>query len=499
MPSSRRSSASSLSSITDEVSTPFLRSDLHSPSELVLVPDESDPRGDFDFSSDDEIVDDISAHLDRLKASPIPPLPPTLVFLYLLVPYLKLGPFLLSTSNASLAYTLPALFLFALLAAAARQIAYMLTKYIRKTDLEEVVADTFARGIGKEGRRHLLRSIVRGLTGVLRVLLATMYLRAATTVLLPLFPNELVIPSRVVLTIIFALVVLPLSLASSLASKTIVYATWAALLSYIVWFSSVTFAHARGTLAPNPEWSQAGVLWQSIAPIVFTFSSSWTLPLYAALKGSSPRLTNKKSKRYSFKSLSAASIALAVIIVLPLCFYSAHPNAPLLTQDSPRHPPHALIAASNAAALVLTIPLILITTPSLPIPTSIRRSTNIPVSKMILFVVTVAISLLSTHASAILSDILLTLSVASTFVVPAVLHIVTHHLHSPLAIVLPTASPTLPQPTGTQDELLQRKERMLQRRRLGKRLLWDVIAWALVLLVGGGGAAWTAGRLSEIW
>ena len=48
---------------------------------------------------------------------------------------------------------------------------------------------------------------------------------------------------------------------------------------------------------------------------------------------------------------------------------------------------------------------------------------------------------------------------------------------------------------GEGDELLQRKERSLQRRRLGRRLVWDAVSWVSVLLLGVGGSAWAVGRL----
>ena len=44
------------------------------------------------------------------------------------------------------------------------------------------------------------------------------------------------------------------------------------------------------------------------------------------------------------------------------------------------------------------------------------------------------------------------------------------------------------------DELLLRKERTLQRRRLGRRLVWDLGVWLVLLPVGGAGLAWAVGR-----
>jgi hypothetical protein len=75
---------------------------------------------------------------------------------------------------------------------------------------------------------------------------------------------------------------------------------------------------------------------------------------------------------------------------------------------------------------------------------------------------------------------------------PALLHIITHHFSSPRAIVLHTGDTVA-------DELLRRKERMLQRRRLGRRLAWDVAAWALVLGFGGFGGAAVVARLAGAW
>lgn len=90
----------------------------------------------------------------------------------------------------------------------------------------------------------------------------------------------------------------------------------------------------------------------------------------------------------------------------------------------------------------------------------------------------------------------------------ALIHITVHHFKRPLSIVLPQG-PSNGNGNGTPppqshmadpaDELLQRKERTLQRRRLGRRLAFDVLAWVVVLPVGGGGAAWAVGRLLGHW
>src|SRR6266404_1965040 len=171
MSSSRRSSTSST---YGHVSTQ------HFP-ELVLVNDVSSPNEELDFSSDDELSDsdDFSAQLDRLNVSAIPPLPPTLVLLYLSVPYLKLGPMFLAFSDSPLSHTIPTLIVCALFAALTRQMWYLLARYLRKTDTEDVILDILARGVGKERTRFFLRIIVRVVTTTLRILLASVYLRGS--------------------------------------------------------------------------------------------------------------------------------------------------------------------------------------------------------------------------------------------------------------------------------------------------------------------------------
>ncbi|KAI0058266.1 hypothetical protein BV25DRAFT_1891581 [Artomyces pyxidatus] len=522
MSSSRRSSSSSQSSQAGP-SAPLI-----SPhSELILVQDEEEEDATrneaFDFSSDDDLADDLDTQSERLKASAIPPLSPTLVFLYLLTPFLKLGPMLVPTSDTPLSHSIPALVVFSLLAAASRQLLYMLSKYVHKTDLEEVVLDTFARGGGKERTRQMLRWTMRLGTGTVRVLLATVYLRQSVDVVLPYIPTKWSFPSRIVLTVVYALFILPLYLAPSLGARRLVYGTWASLLAYFLWFGAVSFAHAKGALVANPDWPHMGALWQGITTIAFIFATSWTLPLYAALRGTPQPGSPKRPRRSSFKVLSVVSVLVAIGLTVPLCIFAASPNVPVsaypwlcfqIGADSykrgmqviPEGSHSVLIAVSNAINLLLTIPAILITTPSLPVPLAIRRATNLPISKAVLYIITVALSLLPEAASAAFGNILLVLTLASTYVLPAVIHITIHNFKRPLAIVLPTpsGSPNTPRAEGLTgealaDELLQRKERTLQRRRLGRRLVWDVLAWIMAIPIGAGGLAWTIGKLARKW
>ena len=273
MSSSRRSSTSSSGGpITSQP-----------PPELVLVNEvDSTPNEELDFSSDDEMSDDFSARLDRLNASAIPPLSPTLVLLYLSVPYLKSGPMFLAFSDAPLSHALPTLIVCALFAVLTRQMWYLLARYIRKTDTEDVILDILARGVGKERRRFLLRTVVRVGTSSLRILIASVYLRgsfyllalfssenlpitASVDALLPFVPSRFQSIARGLLTSILALILLPLYTAPSLSAKRIIFATFASLLAYLTWLSAVLHARTKGTSPTGLQWDSFGTLWQGIS------------------------------------------------------------------------------------------------------------------------------------------------------------------------------------------------------------------------------------------
>lgn len=155
-------------------STPIL-ANFNSSTSLILVHDDEEPSSPFDFPEDDEDVPESPDFEIRRPFSP--PMAPSLVFLYLLSPYLKLGALFLPNTQLPLKYGIPPLLVFAVLSAFARQIWYMLARYMRKADLEDIILDAFARGRGKERQRGWLRAVVRGGTGTLRVLLAFIYLR----------------------------------------------------------------------------------------------------------------------------------------------------------------------------------------------------------------------------------------------------------------------------------------------------------------------------------
>jgi len=160
---------------------------LDSSTALILVHDDEDEEESlFPFTDDederegreDEDDDELVSPMFELRRSAVfPPLPPSLVFLYLLVPYLRLGALSMPYTQLPLKYGLPALFLSALAAAFTRQIWYMLARYVRKAKMSDVLLDTFARGRDKERQRVVIRGAIKGVMSTLGIFMSIVYLR----------------------------------------------------------------------------------------------------------------------------------------------------------------------------------------------------------------------------------------------------------------------------------------------------------------------------------
>lgn len=340
---------------------------LNSSTSLVLVHDDEEYTPfNFPNDNDDDEEDDRNDPQFEFRRAFCPPLPPSTIFLYLLSPYLKLGAMCLPNTGLPLKYGLPALFIFAVLSAFSRQIWYMLSRYIRKADLEEVILDSFARGRGKETSREILRSIVRAGTGLLRVLLSTIYLHGKPSHF-PIVSFRLFNHFRRICPCISAAITREITHPSCAAVDCrIGLGPPPTLLGPIprlqtchlrdLDFDSNIFdmalsrcrcactgrsrgerwlAQVRSSLAGNQcvifhfISAQLTGHFPFSAATAFAFTSSPTLSLYASLKGSIPPIsTAKKSLSRSFKTLSILSVAVAAGLILPLVFFAASPNTP---------------------------------------------------------------------------------------------------------------------------------------------------------------------------
>jgi len=108
----------------------------------------------------------------------------------------------------------------------------------------------------------------------------------------------------------------------------------------------------------------------------------------------------------------------------------------------------------------------------------------------------------SSVLSAVLTGIVVLMTLTSTYFVPAFIHVCIHFFKRPLAIVVPPRTPLLSTPSasadfnnhpemssssspesnprGVYDELLLRKERALQKKMFKKRIVWDIGVWVLL-------------------
>jgi len=288
-----------------------------------------------------------------------------------------------------------------------------------------------------------------------------------------------------------------MSLPQSFSSKRVIIPTTVSLLTYIAWLVTTAYSHATGTLDASASWSRMGTLWEGITAIAFAFTASSTVSLYGSLKANHQNLRRKSAPR-SFRILLIGSAVLAVGLIAPSLFFVSSPNEP----QAAHVPPKPLRACLHAATLVLTIPSVLVRSPNIPMPLIIRRWTStsyIPISRCVTYIIVILLSFVPVSVFSVLSDVSLVLALLGTYLLPACIHVIIHNFRKPLSIIMPPQTPSLDgpgQPSDTLgDELLQRKEQTLQRRRLYRRLVWDLGVWILVLPVGGGGTVWAVGRL----
>ncbi|KAL4265823.1 Amino acid transporter transmembrane domain-containing protein [Pleurotus pulmonarius] len=475
---------------------------LDSSTALILVHDEDD-----DLSNNSPIEDtEDDQQFEVASRSSMASLRPSVVLLYLLSPLLKFGAMMLPNIGPPIKYTVPSIFIFAIATALAQQLWYMLSRHLRKYSVEDIVPEVFARGRGKERSREQWRRLSRFCAGALRLLLCILYFHAAVESVVPLVPKALIISPQLVITILFGAPLLPLTTPRSLSSLRTIAVTGLSILSYVAWFICVVVAHAHGTLETSYSWANLYKLWRPITTTAFVFACPNSLHLYSNMKGTTGR--SKTSNYRSFSTLLLLSFGIAISLTLPLTFFSSRWRR---SSTSLQPPPHTqAIDILQAITLLLAIPPLIITMPPLPAPDRLRHLTNVSVSKIVMVVVVIVSSTLPADVLSVIGQLTLVLALLSTYVLPAFLHIVVHNFKRPLSIIVPThpSTPTaLHQPSHSEpsspilanDELLQRKERLLQKRQFRKRIIWDIIAWVLLVPLGGGGLTWTVGKLMKKW
>lgn len=213
----------------------------------------------------------------------------------------------------------------------------------------------------------------------------------------------------------------------------------------------------------------------------------------------------------SFPVLLLVSTAIAIALTIPLILapLTAHAAPPDPAVDIPtvlRRPPlretltrklEAAIPTIQVFALLLAVPPLFA---GVIVPRVRQRS-----YRWALFFSTVVLAALVPGRKAALTGFSMTLSLLTCYVFPALLHAIFHGFRRPRSILFSNSNATpaftSSDPSGSNDPeaLLQRKERSLQRRRLTRRLLWDIGVWAVLGPVGIAATVWTAGRTIAVW
>jgi len=154
--------------------SPYSLSGLDSSSALVLLPDQDD-QDSFAFNGNED-QEEHDPQLEIVNLA-IPPLSAPTVFLYLLAPYLRLGAILAPNGTISLKFGLFNLFVAAALSAFSRNLWFLLARYLQKSTAEEIFLEVIAKGRAKRKKREIVRRLLLCVTGSLRILMASMYLR----------------------------------------------------------------------------------------------------------------------------------------------------------------------------------------------------------------------------------------------------------------------------------------------------------------------------------
>ncbi|KAG1822902.1 uncharacterized protein BJ212DRAFT_1331272 [Suillus subaureus] len=505
--SGRQSSLDSLagSPITSPTSpaSPYSPTDsisvLDSSSALVLLPNQDD-EDSFEFSSDEE-HDEHDPQLEIVKLT-IPPLAPATVFLYLLAPYLRLGAILVPNGITSLKFGLVNLFVAAALSIFSRNLWFLLARYLRKSTTEDIFLEVIAKGISRAKRRQRerIRRLLLCVTGSLRILMASMYLRASVDSVYPLLLKALPVQTRLTTTLVLGLLISVASFPKSLAAKQVICITWLSIILYTAWLAAALYNHMTGTVMPSPILAQHGVLWNCTTSIAFSFATSLTVPLPASLAGRPSTSSNKTNRGTYFQVLSILSTIIATLLILPSILTASLPNVPGALSDTRNIIVHVL----RASSLLLSIPPVLVSIHPLPVPLAVRRVCKLDLSKATLIFVVVLLSSGPPSMATFLNDLTILLALCGSYFLPAWAHITIHYFRRPISIVIPHSVPNTPRTIHSPsphspDALLQRKERLLQRRRLGRRVLWDVGVWLLLIPISVFGMVWAGGRLVRKW
>lgn len=184
----------------------------------------------------------------------------------------------------------------------------------------------------------------------------------------------------------------------------------------------------------SPVSTHYGLLNPKSAAAAFAFTASSTVSLYSSLKAGHLNHRHKTKTYQSFRTLLVVSAITSFALILPLVFFRSAPFSevspphPILmfllqfskfsAQDNARTFPRPLRAALHASTLVLTLPQILVKTPTIPLPFRSRHVTHASVSHLVSAVVIFAFAVAKPGFFSVLSNVILVLTLVGTYLLP---------------------------------------------------------------------------------
>ncbi|EJD50813.1 hypothetical protein AURDEDRAFT_111971 [Auricularia subglabra TFB-10046 SS5] len=495
--------------------TPSIRTVQPSP-RLVLVHDDDDDDDDDGYSPGESDLsalplpdeEDESDSADEFSGQSFT-LSPNLVLLYLVSSSVRYGASLLSDLESRVSWTvvIPTMAAVALIFLATIQVWIRMARYVRKAAVADVVADAL---VGRdEGVKHrkVVRSVVKLVSIVSNVLLCTVYLRVFLDVLVALYSKDAGYALRIPVAIGMAFFA-SLCIGSTLRSRRVIAATAVSVAAYSLALAGSIFLRWKGLEWPEPPPTEARSLlfrvWESTSIILFTFATPFILPLYAVLARPSTIHSDKKKNIHSFTAISTLALSIVLALLIPLAFVSPgafrsdNPQAsspdfsPLFVQRCVTFL-RAFAVASSTPSLMSILP-----TPNANAFGLRARSRRVVWRGFFLALMTL-LALAPSGLARVLSGAAIMLSLAGSYLLPALLHAVHHHLRRPRAILVPSYALSGDELEGESENLLLRKEHTLQRRRLARRIVWDVAVWLVLFPLSSASIVWAGGRTVGRW
>lgn len=246
--------------------------------------------------------------------------------------------------------------------------------------------------------------------------------------------------------------------------------------------------------------------------LAFSFANPFLVfPLYVSrlVPIANSSVTAPRRWRIPFPLHTLVANLISTILLCPLVLILPHYSQP--------HP------VLRSLALLFGIPTlwVLALVPRLPSPPSSSSPSPLSIGKhkhaLWTFIISLSV-IVPPEASvmATLRRVLMFCMLFTAYLLPALLHIALHMLRPPLTILIGIDDEDAPNDPehgqnhasgsredaaliGDTDALLRRKERTLQRRRLGRRMAWDLSVWIILLPLGLAMTVWSGGRLFGQW